>query len=110
MGYSIYAAYQQALKYRGAVDFEDLIRLAYKVLKNNPDYLAKLRRRWPVILEDEAQDSSLIQEKLLSLLCGDDGNWVRVGDPIRPSLKPSPPPNRACCVNFWNARMWCRSI
>ncbi len=81
MGYSIYSGYQQALKYRGAVDFEDLIRLAYKVLKNNPDYLARLRRRWPVILEDEAQDSSLIQEKLLSLLCGDGGNWVRVGDP-----------------------------
>jgi DNA helicase II / ATP-dependent DNA helicase PcrA len=81
MGYSIYSGYQQALKYRGAVDFEDLIRLAYKVLKNNPEYLDRLRRRWPVILEDEAQDSSLIQEKLLSLLCGDDGNWVRVGDP-----------------------------
>lgn len=81
MGLGIYGAYQQALKYRGAVDFEDLIRLAYKVLVNNRDYLERLRRRWPVILEDEAQDSSLIQEKLLSLLCGDDGNWVRVGDP-----------------------------
>ncbi len=81
MGYGIYTAYQQALQYRGAVDFEDLIRLAYKVLKNNPDYLERLHRRWPVILEDEAQDSSLIQEKLLNLLCGDDGNWVRVGDP-----------------------------
>ena len=81
MGYSFYAAYQQALSYRGAVDFEDLIRLAYRVLRNNPEYLQRLRRRWPYILEDEAQDSSLIQEKLLSLLCGDDGNWVRVGDP-----------------------------
>ncbi len=81
MGLGIFTAYQQALKYRGAVDFEDLIRLAHRVLINNRDYLERLRRRWPVILEDEAQDSSLIQEKLLSLLCGDDGNWVRVGDP-----------------------------
>ncbi|MDK2981484.1 MAG: ATP-dependent helicase UvrD/PcrA [Chloroflexota bacterium] len=81
MGYSFYAAYQQALSYRGAVDFEDLIRLAYRVLRNNPEYLQRLRYRWPYILEDEAQDSSLIQEKLLSLLCGDNGNWVRVGDP-----------------------------
>jgi DNA helicase-2/ATP-dependent DNA helicase PcrA len=81
MGTSIYSSYQQALKYRGAVDFEDLIRLAYKVLCNNKQYLEKLRHRWPFILEDEAQDSSLIQEKLLGLLCGDDGNWVRVGDP-----------------------------
>ena len=81
MGYEVYTAYQQALKFRGAVDFEDLIRLAYRVLRNNKDFLDRLRHRWPVILEDEAQDSSMIQEKLLGLLCGDDGNWVRVGDP-----------------------------
>ena len=81
LGYSIYTDYQRALSYRGSVDFEDLIRLAYKVILNNPDYLQRLRYRWPYILEDEAQDSSLIQEKLLRLLCGETGNWVRVGDP-----------------------------
>ena len=81
LGYSIYIEYQQALANRGAVDFEDLIRLAYKVLTNNSDYLERLRYRWPFILEDESQDSSLIQEKLLRLLCGNKGNWVRVGDP-----------------------------
>ena len=81
LGYSIYSDYQRALSNRGSVDFEDLIRLAYKILSNNPDYLQRLRYRWPYILEDEAQDSSLIQEKLLRLLCGDNGNWVRVGDP-----------------------------
>jgi len=81
LGYSIYTDYQRALSIRGSVDFEDLIRLAYKVLSNNPDYLQRLRYRWPYVLEDEAQDSSLIQEKLLRLLCGENGNWVRVGDP-----------------------------
>lgn len=81
LGYTIYSEYQRALANRGAVDFEDLIRLAYKILSNNPDYLQRLRYRWPYILEDEAQDSSQIQEKLLRLLCGDEGNWVRVGDP-----------------------------
>lgn len=80
-GYQIYADYQRALSLRGALDFEDLIRLAYQVLRRNPEYLARLRRRWPVILEDEAQDSSLIQERLLRLLCGETGSWVRVGDP-----------------------------
>ena len=80
-GYEIYADYQRALSIRGAVDFEDLIYFAYKILCNNQDYLDRLRRRWPVILEDEAQDSSLIQEQLLRLLTGDNGNWVRVGDP-----------------------------
>jgi len=81
LGVDIYADYERALSTRGLVDFEDLIRFAYQILINNPDYLGRLRMRWPVILEDEAQDSSLIQEKLLRLLCGETGNWVRVGDP-----------------------------
>ncbi len=41
----------------------------------------RLRERWPYILEDEAQDSSLLQEQILRRLAGDKGNWVRVGDP-----------------------------
>jgi DNA helicase-2/ATP-dependent DNA helicase PcrA len=105
LGYSIYADYQRALAYRGAVDFDDLIRLALTLLENDDDYLARLQYRYPFILEDEAQDSSLTQERILSLLSGsaspsplargqgegesgrgdpaptDGGNWVRVGDP-----------------------------
>ncbi len=104
LGYSIYADYQRALAYRGAVDFDDLIRLALTLLQNDEEYLERLRFRYPFILEDEAQDSSRTQQKILSLLsAGFDenmvsirpaksggatqppyeigGNWVRVGDP-----------------------------
>ena len=104
MGWSIYEAYQRALAYRGAVDYDDLIRLALQALELDGDYLKRLRYRWPFILEDEAQDSSRLQERILRLLAGGDsaggnprapdalapsgaqgcglkGNWVRVGDP-----------------------------
>ncbi len=77
----IYADYERALAYRGAVDFQDLIRLALQVLRGSPDYLASLQRKWVYILEDEAQDSSRLQEDILRLLAGEGGNWVRVGDP-----------------------------
>lgn len=80
MGWWIYDKYQQALRYRGAVDFDDLIAFAYKILQADPEYLARLQYRFPFILEDEAQDSSEIQENILRLLAGH-GNWVRVGDP-----------------------------
>ena len=70
LGYSIYADYQRALAYRGAVDFDDLIRLALTLLENDEEYLARLQYRYPFILEDEAQDSSLTQERILSLLSG----------------------------------------
>lgn len=81
MCYEIYDQYERALRYRGAVDFQDLIRLALRVLQTDKQYLARLRHRWPYILEDEAQDSSKLQEEILKLLSGENGNWVRVGDP-----------------------------
>ncbi|MGC9469359.1 MAG: ATP-dependent helicase [Anaerolineae bacterium] len=81
MGCAIYADYQRALAYRGALDFDDLIRLALQALRLDPVFLARLRHQWPYVLEDEAQDSSRLQELILRELVGPDGNWVRVGDP-----------------------------
>ncbi|MDY6875900.1 MAG: ATP-dependent helicase [Chloroflexota bacterium] len=81
MGTAIYADYQRALHYRGAVDFDDLIRLALQALELDRELLERLRDQWPYILEDEAQDSSQLQEQILRLLAGPSGNWVRVGDP-----------------------------
>lgn len=78
---SIYHDYQRALAYRGAVDFDDLIRMALGVLHSDHLLLERLQYRWPYILEDEAQDSSRLQEEILSILTGSTGNWVRVGDP-----------------------------
>ena len=109
MGLAIYADYQRALAYRGAIDYDDLIRLALEALQLDGEYLKRLQARWPFILEDEAQDSSRLQEKILRLLTGADTaadeqtnqkeesgqsgasassafrdlghGWVRVGDP-----------------------------
>ena len=104
MGLTIYSDYQRALTYRGAVDFDDLIRLALDLLEADEEFLERLRYRFPYILEDEAQDSSQLQEQILRLLAGGprlrsstaartaapaagehsslrSGNWVRVGDP-----------------------------
>lgn len=81
MGCQVFEDYQQALAYRGAVDFDDLIRLSSQALEGDPGFLDRLRLRWPFILEDEAQDSSRLQEEILAQLVGKHGNWVRVGDP-----------------------------
>ena len=77
----VYTEYQRALNMRSSVDFDDLISLALKAFTLDPEFLERKRRQWPFILEDEAQDSSRLQEKILDLLSGADGNWVRVGDP-----------------------------
>jgi len=81
LGLEIYSDYQRALAYRAAVDFDDLIRLALDILESDEEYLERVRYRFPFILEDEAQDSSQLQQNILGLLSGPNGNWVRVGDP-----------------------------
>jgi DNA helicase-2/ATP-dependent DNA helicase PcrA len=81
LGLHVYADYQRSLLVRGAVDFDDLIVLALRALESDGSFLERLQDRWPFVLEDEAQDSSLLQETMLRALTGKHGNWVRVGDP-----------------------------
>lgn len=81
MAAGFYDTYQKALEYRNGVDFDDLIRLALRALQADPDLVTRLRYQFPFILEDEAQDSTGLQQAILELVVGQRGNWVRVGDP-----------------------------
>jgi DNA helicase II / ATP-dependent DNA helicase PcrA len=92
-GLRIYADYQRSLFIRGAVDFDDLIVLALQALDADDHYLTRLQDRWPYILEDEAQDSSSLQQQMLERLTRRHHNWVRVGDP-----------NQAINTTFTSAR------
>jgi DNA helicase-2/ATP-dependent DNA helicase PcrA len=78
-GIRVYEDYQRSLMYQGAVDFDDLVRFALDAVTNEPTFLKRLQRRWRFILEDEAQDSTALQEQMLHMLT-DKGNWIRVGD------------------------------
>ncbi len=77
----VYDRYQQGLATRGALDFDDLITTAIDVLAQDESLVERLQQKWPYVLEDEAQDSSALQEQILRYLTGEKGNWVRVGDP-----------------------------
>ena len=81
IGLELYQRYTQYLHARSGLDFDDLIWRAIVALDRDTTFVAALRRRWPYVLEDEAQDSSPLQERILGTLVGQDGNWVRVGDP-----------------------------
>ena len=81
MGLELYGHYARYLQTRNGLDFDDLIWRAIEALEQDAAFLTNLRTRWPYILEDEAQDSSPLQEMILERLSGTAGNWVRVGDP-----------------------------
>lgn len=73
--------YAAALAARGALDFDDLVARALALLAADPAVRAHERARCRFVFEDEAQDSTPAQNRLLTLLAGEDGHLVRVGDP-----------------------------
>ncbi len=77
----VYRRYQRTLKRQNAVDFGDLIMLAARVLREQPELLARYRARLRHVLVDEYQDTNRAQYVLLRLLAdGDRPNLCVVGD------------------------------
>ncbi|MCD8138528.1 MAG: UvrD-helicase domain-containing protein [Planctomycetaceae bacterium] len=77
----VYAAYEAALRDNNTLDFDDLLVLAARLLKKDPEVLAKYRGRFPYILVDEYQDTNQAQYMLLRALAGTLANIHATGDP-----------------------------
>jgi DNA helicase-2/ATP-dependent DNA helicase PcrA len=63
-----YRRYQRTLERSNALDFDDLIFLAHRLLTEHPDVLEKYQERWHHILVDEYQDTDRAQLDLLKVL------------------------------------------
>ncbi len=75
-----YKKYQEELKELNMIDYDDILILSVKLLKNNPDILNYYQNICEFVIEDEAQDSSSVQQNLISLLSGKHKNLIRCGD------------------------------
>ncbi|MBR1898726.1 MAG: UvrD-helicase domain-containing protein [Oscillospiraceae bacterium] len=76
----LYTAYQKRLYDANALDFDDLIYMTVRVLRECPDVLEKFQNRYRFILVDEYQDTNFSQYCLVSLLAQEHGNLCVVGD------------------------------
>ena len=76
----ILARYEAAKKRRRVMDFDDILRYAYSLMKKHPDLRAVFARRYRYINLDEAQDTSPLQWAILRLLTGRGGHFFVVGD------------------------------
>ncbi|MCB1056937.1 MAG: UvrD-helicase domain-containing protein [Acidobacteria bacterium] len=77
---AIYRRYQHMLHQASAVDFDDMILLAVKLLEQEGGIGERLRRRIRYLLVDEFQDTNHAQLRLVRALVGADGNLTAVGD------------------------------
>ncbi|QEA38296.1 DNA helicase Rep [Pistricoccus aurantiacus] len=75
-----YEAYGRHLKAYNAVDFDDLILLPVVLLQNDPEALARWRRKIHYMLVDEYQDTNISQYLLVKLLMGERATFTVVGD------------------------------
>ncbi len=76
----IYRGYCLRLRGERRMDYDDQMVYALQILNQCPDLLQKLRRQYPYICVDEAQDTSKIQHRLIGLLAGERPNLFMVGD------------------------------
>ncbi len=72
-------AYDSEKRASNACDFDDLLELWLKLLRENPDVLKKYNERFANILVDEYQDTNRLQCEILDLLASR-GNISAVGD------------------------------
>ena len=72
--------YEAALGAAGALDFDDLLLRAARLLDGSDAVRESWRRRFPYVLVDEYQDTNRAQYDLVRLLAGPGGNLTVVGD------------------------------
>jgi DNA helicase-2/ATP-dependent DNA helicase PcrA len=77
----VYDAYQKKLKECNALDFDDLLFMTVKLLRENETVRSEYQNRWLFVLIDEYQDTNLAQYTLAKILVEKHQNIFAVGDP-----------------------------
>ncbi|MCR5260777.1 MAG: ATP-dependent helicase [Candidatus Gastranaerophilales bacterium] len=76
----LYETYEKNLKKAGVIDYDDMLRYAVYLVENFDEIREFYAESCEYIFEDEAQDSSELQQKLLLMLSEKHGNLLRIGD------------------------------
>ena len=79
---AVFARYQAELKTLNAVDFDDLLLLAVKLLNEHPEVRVRWTRRYRYLMVDEFQDTNRLQLELVSLLA----RSPEAGPEVRPNV------------------------
>jgi DNA helicase-2/ATP-dependent DNA helicase PcrA len=76
----IFKSYQAELGKNNAMDFDDLLLEAARLLKSSAEVRERYQRRYRYVLVDEYQDTNRPQYELMKLLAGEQKNVCAVGD------------------------------
>ena len=76
----VYREYEKRMLDNNALDFDDLLLFAVRMLEDSPEVLRKYQNRFKYILIDEYQDTNVAQYRLTQLLAAAHHNICVVGD------------------------------
>ena len=76
----VYELYTQKLRASNALDFDDLLMVAVRLLKEYPEVREKYQSRFEYIMVDEYQDTNSAQYQLTTILAAKHRNLCVVGD------------------------------
>jgi DNA helicase-2/ATP-dependent DNA helicase PcrA len=76
----IFESYRAELRKNNALDFDDLLLEAARLLKVSSEVRERYQRRYRYLLVDEYQDTNRPQYELMKLLAGEHKNVCAVGD------------------------------
>ncbi|MDZ7363918.1 MAG: UvrD-helicase domain-containing protein [candidate division KSB1 bacterium] len=76
----LYQHYLERTRGFNAIDFDDILILAAKLLAEHPEICAQYQKLYRYLMVDEYQDTNPLQDRLLGLLAGQRRNLCVVGD------------------------------
>ena len=77
---AVYPEYERRIRAEQRLDFDDMIRLCFRLLQEDKKILRKWQERFCYILVDEYQDIDPMQYETVKLLAGTAANLFVVGD------------------------------
>lgn len=76
----MFKGYESEKDRKNLIDFDDMLTMAYQILKQHEKTRAFYQKKFPYIQVDETQDTSLIQHEIIKLIAGGDKNIFMVAD------------------------------
>ncbi|WP_139905303.1 UvrD-helicase domain-containing protein [Clostridium thermarum] len=76
----IFNAYEKIKRSNNFIDYDDMLTLAYEILKKDEELLSRYRNLYNYIQIDEGQDTSKIQHKLIEIIANPQNNVFVVAD------------------------------
>ena len=96
----LYQEYQNLLLVQNAIDFDDILLYAYRILAEKESILKIYQRIYKYICVDEAQDLNKAQYEVIKILAGTNSSICMVGDPNQAIYGFNGSSSEYMCVEF----------